>query len=264
MIRRSTLFICFSLFTSDTTALIADCHHTFYKKHSTTLLRVVNRRLLLQEMGTLGLAVALKPELSLAGEFTPGGTLVDRVVGAQVGNPEASASRKFDNSNVLFYQDHFFKFGVAAPWITSGSTDFPKSMPFVVSQQRYDNLKKYGERVKSGVKVLVGLRDIIMAEGDYTQIPGPDAPEYQLRPLGLLANGMMASENTGATNELFLARWYVNEIYLDINDIRNAKSEEEALVKYEAIKKAVDSYYGMINRVITSKVGDKFHLLVAQ
>ncbi len=59
----------------------------------------------------------LKPQQSLAaGTFTPGGTLVDREVGVTVGNDEASPSRKVNNENVLFSQDNYFKFGVAAPW----------------------------------------------------------------------------------------------------------------------------------------------------
>jgi len=198
-----------------------------------------------------------------AGTFTPGGTLVDRDVGATVGNPEASLSRKFDNSNVLFGQDHYFKFGVAAPWIEPGSTEFPKTMPFTVSQQRYDTLKKYGDRVIAGVKTIDALGDVIKTgAGEYrSRVADPSAPEYALRPMGLMANGFLASENTGTTNELLLARWYINEIYLAVGDIQGASSEQAALKSYVAAKKAVNSYLGMINRVITPKVGDKFELL---
>ena len=76
-----------------------------------------------------------------------------------------------------------------------------------------------------------------------------------------MANGFLASENTGATNELLLARWYINEIYLDIGDIRAATSEADALKSLDAAKKSINSYYGLLNRVITSKVGDPFELL---
>ena len=47
-------------------------------------------------------------------------------------------------------------------------------------------------------------------------------PSYRLRPLGLLVNSFLASENTGTTNELMLARWYINEVYLRIDDVKNA------------------------------------------
>ncbi|GKZ00719.1 hypothetical protein MPSEU_001023800 [Mayamaea pseudoterrestris] len=74
-------------------------------------------------------------------DFAPGGTLVDYTVGVQVGNPQASASRKADNSNVIFALDYYFKFGTAPPFVSDDS--FPKSMPFVPVKQRYEAIKKY-------------------------------------------------------------------------------------------------------------------------
>ena len=207
-----------------------------------------------------GVAQVLSPSLATAASFTAGGSLVDREVGVQVGNPEASSSRKADNSNVIFDKDHYFKFGVAAPWIEPGNTEFPKSVPFTPSQQRYDALKKYGSRVKSGVQFIASLDDII--KNNPAEIPDPAmAPEYAFRPMGLLANSFLASENTGATNELFLARWYVNEICLQLNDARTASSADEAMKSYAVAKKATNSYLGLMNRVINAKVGDPLELL---
>lgn len=196
-------------------------------------------------------------QISYASSFTPGGTLVDREIGVTVGNSEASPNRKVDNSNVLFNQDHYFKFGVAAPWIVPDSVDFPKSLPFVLSQQRYDTLKKYGQRVNDGVQVMNNLVESIK-DDKRSLIADATDPIYALRPLGLLANGFLGSENTGTTNELLLARWYINEMYLRVGDIRNAGSEKDALYAYEGLQKAINSYYAMMNRVITSKVGNKF------
>ena len=214
--------------------------------------------------GTL-LEEAVSP--AWAASFTAGGTLVDRDVGVQVGNSEASPSRRQDNSNVIFDKDHYFKFGVAAPWIAPGETDFPKTMPFTPSQQRYDALKKYGSRVRSGAAFLVGLEESIgKGSADMASvIPDPASTDtganYALRPMGLLANNFLASENTGTTNELFLARWYINEIYLQLLDARNSDSPKEAAVAYKNAKKAMNSYLGMMNRVINTKVGDPFELL---
>jgi hypothetical protein len=199
----------------------------------------------------------ISPTASLAGTFTPGGTLVERELGVTVGNSEASPSRKNDNSNVLFVQDNYFKFGVAAPWIEPDSTEFPKSMPFVLTQQRYDTLKKYGDRVKKGIQVIEGLYDVINAE-NYATIQDADDPKYALRPFGLLANDFLGSDNTGTTNELLLARWYINEIYLRIGDIKHATSKEEAFTALRATKNSINSYLTMMNRVITDKVGSKF------
>lgn len=208
----------------------------------------------------LPLLLISNPQASLAGVFTPGGTLVDRDVGVTVGNAEASLSRKVDNGNVLFSQDNYFKFGTAAPWIEADSTEFPKSMPFVLSQQRYDALKKYGDRVKSGTQAVNALEGDIKA-GNYASVTNGDDPKYALRPLGLLANGFLASENTGTTNELLLARWYINEVYLRLSDISRASNEKDALVAHSAAKSAINSYFAMLNRVITSKVGNKFEYI---
>ena len=218
------------------------------------------RRQILQQGLVFIPALVLAPQTSIAGSFTPGGTLVDRDIGVTVGNSEASPSRKVDNSNVLFTQDNYFKFGVAAPWIEPDSTDFPKTMPFVLSQQRYDALKKYGDRVKAGAQAVNRLDDAIKA-GRYASIGNGDDAPYALRPFGLLANGFLGSENTGTTNELLLARWYINEIYLRVGDIGSASSEAAALEAHCAAKKSINSYFAMLNRVITSKVGNKFEYL---
>jgi hypothetical protein len=225
-----------------------------------------DRRSLLQ-IAVASLSVSLLLPVSSASaegkSFTPGGTIVDYEIGVAVGNPGASKSRKTDNSNVLFTQDYYYKFGTAAPWIPEGGTDFPKTMPFAPSQQRYDTMKKYRERVQRGVDLIAGLGEAIK-KGEYASILDSSAPDYSIRPMGLFANGFMASENTGTTNELLLARWYINEIFLDINDIKYASSKEEATKSYKAIVNALNSYLGLMNRAITSKVGDKWDLVQAR
>lgn len=219
-----------------------------------------NRRQLLKQVGVILPSITCFSAISNAGSFTPGGTLVDRAVGVTIGNSEASPNRKVDNSNVLFSQDHYFKFGAAAPWIEPDSVEFPKSMPFVLSQQRYDALKKYGQRVVDGTTTLNNLGDTIK-DGKRATIADASDPIYALRPLGLLANGFLGSENTGTTNELLLARWYINEIYLRVGDIRNATTDKDAQYAHEALQKSINSYYAMMNRVITSKVGNKFEYI---
>jgi len=209
------------------------------------------------------LASFLPTDVSNANEFTPGGTLVDYTVGVTVGNKEASSSRAVDNSNTLFDRDYYFKFGTAAPWIEPDSVDFPKTMPFTPSQQRYDALKKYKSRILSGIDYITkDLKEQIKSGSG--AVLDASAPEYQLRPMGLLANSFIASENTGTTNELLLIRWYINEMYLAINDIRKDLANGDgssAEASYRSLYKAINSYFAMLNRVITSKVGDKFAYL---
>ena len=80
--------------------------------------------------------------------------------------------------------------------------------------------------------------------------------------MGLLANNFLASENTGTTNELLLARWYVNEAYLRVGDVQTASSKKEVTAAWEAGKRALNSYAGLLNRSITDKVGKRFVLLL--
>jgi hypothetical protein len=158
----------------------------------------------------------------------------------------------------LFKEDHYFKFGTAAPWIEPDSTEFPKTIPFVLTQQRYDALKKYKTRVDAGIIKILSLEERVK-NGDYKTIPEGGDPSYGLRPLGLLANSFLASENTGTTNELLLTRWYINEIFLRIGELQGISDIDQGITALSAIKKAINSYLTIINRAITSKVGDKFN-----
>jgi hypothetical protein len=213
-------------------------------------------------IGVIGttLSTLLSASLPANADFAPGGTLLDRPVYVTYGNSEASPSRAPNNSNVLFAQDNYYKFGAAAQWIEPGSTEFPKTMPFVPSQQRYDAFKKFNGRVKTSVEQIVKIG----SASSSTDVPDSDDPAYQLRALGLLANSFLASENTGTTNELMLARWYINEMYLRIGDYKSALQkgdEKEAKACYGCLNKAMNSYLTLINRSISSKVGDQFSYL---
>jgi hypothetical protein len=158
---------------------------------------------------------------------------------------------------VLFSQDNYYKFGAAGQWIEPDTTTYPPTMPFVPSKQRYEGLKKYGSRVENAK----GALNTIITADSASQVPEADDPIYNLRALGLLANSFLASENTGVSNELMLARWYINEIYLRIGDLRTALEKgdtKEASVCKACLKKAMNSYLTLLNRQVTSKVGDKF------
>jgi hypothetical protein len=211
--------------------------------------------------GTIDTDNCIVPNVAYAAEFAPGGTLVEYEVGVTAGNPQASKSRKVDNSNVVFSQDSYFKFGRAQPFIPSGSQEFPKTVPFTRITQRYEAYKKYKDRVQRGIDLVVGLKDAVESS-TYNGILDGSAPEYSIRPMGLLANAMLASENTGTTNELLLARWYINEVALDITDIKNAQSQDDARKSYVAALAALNSYIGLINRCITTKVGEPFAFIL--
>jgi hypothetical protein len=222
-----------------------------------------SRRTLLQVAGATFFSALILPVSPASAEeksFIPGGTLVDSEVGVTVGNPQASKSRNPDNSNVVFTRDYYYVLGTAAPWIENGSTEFPKTMPFTPSKQRYETMKKYRERIQRGVDLIAGLGETIRS-GNYAAVLDASAPEYSIRPMGLLASGFLVSDNAAANNELLLSWWYINEMYLGINDIKSAGSKDEALQAYDALIKALNSYLGLLNRVITAKVGDKWELV---
>lgn len=213
-------------------------------------------------IGLIGttLSTLLSSSLPANADFAPGGTLLDRPVSVTYGNSEASPSRAPNNSNVLFAQDNYYKFGAAAQWIEPGSTEFPKTMPFVPTQQRYDALKKFYGRVQSSKDQIVKIG----IASSSTDVPDSDDAVYQLRALGLLANSFLASENTGITNELMLARWYINEMYLRIGDYKRALEkgdDKEAEVCYGYLNKAMNSYLTLINRSVSIKVGNQFTYL---
>jgi hypothetical protein len=193
--------------------------------------------------------------------FAPGGTLVDYKVGTTVGNVDANTRRRSDNSNVVFNQDYYYKFGTAPQFIKEGEIDFPKIMPVTLSQQRNDTMKKYRERVQRGIDIIQYDIKELIDKDEWSNIPDGDAPEYSIRPMGLMANGFLNSESSGTTNELLLARWYINEIYLDVIVIKSSSSKSNALIAYDSTMKAMNSYLNLLNRVLIPKVGDPFQLI---
>lgn len=251
--------------TNDCVVVSSSSNYHQHPKRTTPLDRRSLLLLLLHILSSTTLLPAVllvaTPNIAHA-DFAPGGTLLDRTVSVTYGNPDASPSRLRDNSNVLFDKDNYYKFGAAAPWIDPpGSTDFPKTMPFVPAQQRYVALKKYAARVEAVKQEIVRIGSPTSTTAAVTDIPDKTDPIYQLRALGLLANSFMATENTGTTNELMLARWYINEMYLRIGDYREALQEEDtglAKTCYECLCKAMNSYLSLLNRSISSKVGDPF------
>ena len=203
--------------------------------------------------------VLQSPQIANGADFAPGGTLItDKEIGVLVNNPNASPLRKYDNSNVLFDKDYYYKFGTGIQYIEPpGNTSFPKTMPFTKSQQRYDALKKYRDRIVGALQLLQSLPKTTTAVAD----PKTKEDVYQLRAMGLLANGLLASDNNGLPNEVFVARYYINEIYLRLDELRTASTtddKEQQQQIYKCIEKATNSYLTLMNREITSKVGEPF------
>ena len=247
-------------------AALQQLNHIHTNAHSTGTHTATSRRDWFQSqlvmIGTTTAAtLVLQPPLMANGaEFAPGGTLItDKEIGILVNNPNASPIRKYDNSNVLFDKDYYYKFGTGIQYIEPpGNTSFPKTMPFTKSQQRYDSMKKYRERIVGSLQLLQSLPKTTTSIAD----PKNKEDVYQLRAMGLLANGLLASENNGLPNELFVARYYINEIYLRLIELSSIttddKKEQQQQQIYSAIEKATNSYLTLMNRAITAKVGEPF------
>ena len=203
-------------------------------------------------------AALLAPRPALA-DMAPGFAIVDSVNIAS--NPAASKSRDAMNGNVLFGQDFYFKYGRSAPFLQDASSPLPDNgaMPFTRMQQRYEQYSKYATRCQAGIDAFAAVEGQIKA-GDWAKVDAT-SPAFALRTLGLLANGLMASENTSPANVVFLTRWYINEVYLDLGDVAKAKDKKDALASWARGKGALNSALIILNKEISPKVGAQFATL---
>merc|ERR1719331_2568875 len=176
-------------------------------------------------------------------------------------NPDASLSRDPMNSNVIFGQDFYFKYGRSAPFLQDANSEIPDggAVRFTRVQQRYENYGKYSARVLAGVEAFQALKGAIN-DGSWKTVAADDA-KYNFRAMGLLANGLMASENNGPGNVLFLTRWYINECALDVGDVAKASDKAQAAAAWERGRKAINSALIVMNKEISPKVGEQFQLV---
>ena len=185
-----------------------------------------------------GAAVTLAPKDARAAGVGPGMFVETKNMAS---NPDASLSRDPMNSNVLFSQDFYFKYGRSPPFLVDASSEIPDggAVPFTRVQQRYEAYGKYAARVLAGVEAFRALKGAV-DNGSWATVASDDT-KYNLRAMGLLANGLMASENNGPGNVLFLTRWYVNECALDIGDVAKAADKAQAAAAWERGRKAINS-----------------------
>ena len=206
-----------------------------------------------------GAAIAsLAPQVASADGVGPGMFVEAKNIAS---NPDASRSRDPMNSNVLFSQDFYFKYGRSPPFLQDATSEIPDggAVPFTRVQQRYEAYGKYAARVLAGVEAFRALKGAV-DNGSWATAAADDT-KYNLRAVGLLANGLMASENNGPGNVLFLTRWYVNECALDIGDVAKAADKAQAAAAWERGRKAINSALIVLNKEISPKVGEQFVLV---
>ena len=92
------------------------------------------------------------------------------------------------------------------------------------------------------------------------RLPSP-AVDAMLK-MVLFATAMLTSPNySGPSREMLVSRFYVNEAYYAIKEIRaaiEARDATRALAAWEFGKDSFNSYFAILNRSIVEKVGDKF------
>ena len=208
--------------------------------------------------GAAAAITSLAPQVASADGVGPGMFVETKNIAS---NPDASRSRDPMNSNVLFSQDFYFKYGRSPPFLQDATSEIPDggAVPFTRVQQRYEAYGKYAARVLAGVEAFRALKGAV-DDGSWATAAADDT-KYNLRAVGLLANGLMASENNGPGNVLFLTRWYVNECALDIGDVAKAADKAQAAAAWERGRKAINSALIVLNKEISPKVGEQFVLV---
>lgn len=149
----------------------------------------------------------------------------------------------------LFPSDFYSKFGKRPAPIDSTDT-LPGAPPFVRVQTRYDAYQKYAPKINVG---LAAFKDLAQAPNQKSA----DTLVKTLRPMGLLANNLLATDSV--TNELLLARYYINEVFFKIADVDWSRNDVSALVDQARLN--LNSYLVVVNRAIPPTVGDAFPLL---
>ncbi|KAL3764081.1 hypothetical protein ACHAW5_010451 [Stephanodiscus triporus] len=155
-----------------------------------------------------------------------------------------------DNPNVLFDRDNYYKFGSAAPWIDPpGSTDFPRTMPFVPVQQRYDALRRYGTRISAS-------RDVVARVGSATS--ADDVPEQHGRDLPAAGAGIAREFVLRDGEHRYDERAHAREVVHQRDVPPDRGLSRCALEGGSRRRLATNSYLSLLNRSISSKVGDQF------
>lgn len=168
--------------------------------------------------------------------------------------PAHALEREFSNNNALFPNDFYYKFGKKPAPIDSTAT-LPGAPPFVRVQTRYDAYQKYATKINVG---LAAFKDLAKATDADERKASAAILLKTLRPMGLLANNLLATESV--TNEVLLARYYINEVFFKISDIADRRPDDvPALVDQARLN--LNSYLVVVNRAIPPTVGAAFELL---
>lgn len=187
------------------------------------------------------------------------------------------------NEKALFSEDFYFKFGLR-PTPEDLKNKPVEELPFAPIQRRYTGYKKYEERINAGLGMYGGVLRTKVQEGAWAEIGPllekgvkgkgnsktgeggtgvlPSELRSSCRAMGLFGNTVLQSENdSGTTSVNLLARHLVNEFYFAMDDVADAAAAGDKNAAKAAWTKGqgyANAYLDIVNRAITSKVGDKF------
>lgn len=193
------------------------------------------------------------------------------------------------NKDALIREDYWFMTGKTPPrlltnplqaedpkWATFGSCDSADGgnpCTYVSLKQRAPAYSKYGSTIAQGAKEYAALGKILQSSSPAWDqaLPlirgdlGSAAVDAELKMI-LLATALLVSPNFPTPNkELLVSRYYANEIHFAQGKVRTAVEEqnrEQALAAWEFGRDAWNSYFQVVNRSISPKVGDKFELIL--
>lgn len=195
-----------------------------------------------------------------------------------------------NNRDALIREDYWFQTGKTPPrllttslqgddpqWNAFGSctssVDGGNSCTYVSLKQRTPAYAKYGSTIAQGAREYQTLGQILQqSNSDWEQASGliradlgAATVDAELKMI-LLATALTTSPNFPIpSKELLVARFYANEVHCAQRRLRAAVEErnrEDALRIWEFGKDSWNSYFQVVNRSITPKVGDKFELIV--
>lgn len=161
------------------------------------------------------------------------------------------------NSNAVFQNDFYYKYGkLPSPLGDDGKAEFPGKPVFVRMQTRYDAYSKYSAKINIG---LDAFRSLKATDDKITYV---DVVLLALRPMGLLANVLLATESE--TNELLLARYYINQAYFALADLQEtfSRSPDDANDAIDLARVNLNSFITIVNRAIPpDRIGPQFGTL---
>ena len=215
--------------------------------------------------------------------------------GADVGTAFAADAILFENrdrknnKDALIREDYWFLTGKTPPrlltnslqgddpqWNAFGScssADGGNPCTYVSLKQRAPAYSKYASTISQGAKEYQRLGQILQSSnpawndalGLIRADLGAVAIDAELK-LILLATALTTSPNfPGPNKELLVARFYANEIHYAQGKLRDAieeRNREMAVEAWQFGKDSWNSYFQVINRSITPKVGEQFELIV--